>query len=262
MKFKLYSNILMFVLIFGKCTTTQIEEISFPDKGNLKFLSSKNPEAARVLKSVRDLETKNSSYSGEFSMRIENFIPKKESFSANGKILYDKPSGKMYIELSDPFFGMIVSKVYTDGNSIRIKTANSGTQILPMGDILFKDPSGKKQSTIPFPVLYSLLSNNSSGLAGNDPTFVNLSERAILVKKPGEDITFWMTDSGISSVELLSQKSNLKAITKIQGTVSFPPKITVTRIVEPKTNLDQNKIEIKMKKIALFETIPDSKFQF
>ncbi|EMO62978.1 hypothetical protein LEP1GSC133_4080 [Leptospira borgpetersenii serovar Pomona str. 200901868] len=168
----------------------------------------------------------------------------------------------MYIELSDPFFGMIVSKVYTDGNSIRIKTANSGTQILPMGDILFKDPSGKKQSTIPFPVLYSLLSNNSSGLAGNDPTFVNLSERAILVKKPGEDITFWMTDFGISSVELLSQKSNLKAITKIQGTVSFPPKITITRIVEPKTNLDQNKIEIKMKKISLFETIPDSKFQF
>ncbi|EMO63049.1 hypothetical protein LEP1GSC133_4079 [Leptospira borgpetersenii serovar Pomona str. 200901868] len=85
MKFKLYSNILMFVLIFDKCTTTQIEEISFPDKGNLKFLSSKNPEAARVLKSVRDLETKNSSYSGEFSMRIENFIPKKKVFPQTEK---------------------------------------------------------------------------------------------------------------------------------------------------------------------------------
>ncbi|AVQ11964.1 Uncharacterized protein XB16_1634 [Leptospira santarosai] len=262
MKFKLYSNILMLFLFFGECVTTPIEEISFPDKGNLKFLSSKNPEAARVLKSVRDLETKNSSYSGEFSMRIENFIPKKESFSADGKILYDKPSGKMYIELSDPFFGMIVSRVFTDGNSIRIKTANEGTRIFPMGDILFKEPSGKKQSTIPFPVLYSLLSNNSSGLAGTDPTFVNLSEKAILVKKPGEDVTFWMTDFGISSVELLSKKNNLKAITKVQGTVSFPPKITITRIVEPKTNLDWNKIEIKMKRVVLSETIPASKFQF
>lgn len=157
---------------------------------------------------------------------------------------------------------MIVSKVYTDGNSIHIKTANSGMQVLPMGDILLKDPSGKKQSTIPFPILYSLLSNNSSGLAGADPVYVNLSENAILVKKPGEDITFWMTDFGISSVELLSKKSNLKAITKVQGTVSFPPKTTITRIVEPKTNLDQNKIEIKMKKISLTETISASKFQF
>jgi outer membrane lipoprotein-sorting protein len=252
----------MFALMFYACTTPQIEEISFPDKGNLKFLSSKNPDAARILKSIRELEDKNSSYSGEFSMRIENFVPKKESFSADGKIYYDRPSGKMYIELSDPFFGMIVSRVFTDGISIQIKTANSNTQTLPMGDIVFKDPSGKKQSTIPFPVLYSLLSNNSSGLAGTDPTFVNLSERAILVKKPGEDITFWMTEFGISSVELLSKKSNLRAITKVQGIVSFPPKITITRIVEPKTNLDQNKIEIKMKKIALSETIPDSKFHF
>ncbi|EMN30975.1 hypothetical protein LEP1GSC083_2061 [Leptospira interrogans serovar Pyrogenes str. L0374] len=145
MKFKVYFNILILFLILnsGNCSTAQIEEISFPDKGNLKFLSSKNPEAAKILKAVRDLEAKNSSYSGEFSMRIENFVPKKENFSADGKILYDKPSGKMYIELADPFFGMIVSKVYTDGNSIHIKTANSGMQVLPMGDILLKDPSGK-----------------------------------------------------------------------------------------------------------------------
>lgn len=181
MKFKVYFNILILFLILngGNCSTAQIEEISFPDKGNLKFLSSKNPEAAKILKAVRDLEAKNSSYSGEFSMRIENFVPKKENFSADGKIFYDKPSGKMYIELADPFFGMIVSKVYTDGNSIHIKTANSGMQVLPMGDILLKDPSGKKQSTIPFPILYSLLSNNSSGLAGADPVYVNLSENAI-----------------------------------------------------------------------------------
>lgn len=262
MKLKVYSLNLIFLLAVYACNTPQIEEISFPDKGNLKFLSSKNPEAARILKSVKELENKNTSYSGEFSMRIENFVPKKESFSADGKIYYDRPSGKMYIELSDPFFGMIVSRVFTDGVSIQIKTANSNSQTLPMGDIVFKDPSGKKQSTIPFPVLYSLLSNNSSGLAGTDPTFVNLSERAILVKKPGEDITFWMTEFGIGSVELLSKKSNLKAITKVQGAVSFPPKTTITRIVEPKTNLDQNKIEIKMKKIALSESIPDSKFQF
>ncbi len=51
-----------------------------------------------------------------------------------------------------------------------------------MGDILLKDPSGKKQSTIPFPILYSLLSNNCSGLAGADPVYVNLSENANLVK--------------------------------------------------------------------------------
>ncbi|TGL91043.1 hypothetical protein EHQ76_20740 [Leptospira barantonii] len=262
MKLTVYSNVLMCLVVLYGCFSPQIEEISFPDKGNLKFLSSKNPDAAKILKSVRDLEMKNSSYSGEFSMRIENFVPKKESFSADGKIYYDKPSGKMYIELSDPFFGMIVSRVYTDGNSIHIKTANSGPQVLPMGDILLSDPSGKKKSTIPFPVLYSLLANNSSGLAGDDPTFVNLSEKAILVKKPGEDITFWMTEFGISSVELLSKKSNLKAITKVQGTVSFPPKTTITRIVEPTTNLDRNKIEIKMKKVALSETIPASKFQF
>ncbi|XDD48777.1 outer membrane lipoprotein carrier protein LolA [Leptospira sp. WS92.C1] len=262
MKLKLHFLFLIAFVFLSECTTTQIEEISFPDKGNLKFLPAKNAQAALVLKSVRELEEKNTSYSGEFSMRIENFVPKKESFSADGKIFYDQPSGKMYIELSDPFFGMIVSRVFTDGVSIRIKTASNAPQVLPMGDIVFTDPSGKKQSTIPFPILYSLLSNNSSGLAGKDPIYVNLSEKAILVKKPGEDVTFWMTDFGIVSVELLSKKSNLKAITKVQGTVSFPPKTTITRIVEPNTNLDRNKIEIRMKKVTLSQTIPDSKFQF
>nr|WP_100765720.1 hypothetical protein [Leptospira ellisii]PJZ91347.1 hypothetical protein CH379_19165 [Leptospira ellisii] len=262
MKRKSYFIFFVYSILIMNCTAPQIEEVSFPDKGNLKFLPAKNVQAAQILKAVRDLENKNTSYSGEFSMRIENFVPKKESFSADGKILYDKPSGKMYIELADPFFGMIVSRVFTDGNWIHIKTANAQTQILPMGDIVFKDPSGKKQSTIPFPVLYSLLSNNSTGLAGSDPTYVNLSERAILVKKPGEDVTFWTTETGIASVELLSKKSNLKAITKVKGAVSFPPKTTVTRIVEPGSNADQNRIEITMKRISISDTIPASKFQF
>ncbi|PKA04000.1 hypothetical protein CH375_13615, partial [Leptospira ellisii] len=64
------------------------------------------------------------------------------------------------------------------------------------------------------------------------------------------------------SVELLSKKSNLKAITKVKGAVSFPPKTTVTRIVEPGSNADQNRIEITMKRISISDTIPASKFQF
>ncbi|EPG75969.1 putative lipoprotein [Leptospira fainei serovar Hurstbridge str. BUT 6] len=254
----------LFVLLsFGSCVSPEIEEIAFPLRGKLTFLSAKSKEGAKFLDEVRKLEDAGSSYTGDFEIRIQNFVPKKDIFSLNGKIYYDKPSGKMQIELTDRLFGISVSKVYTDGELIRIKTATQDKiHEQPMDDIIIADPNGGKQTVVPFPVIYHLLSNRNVKLFQPDRTLVHPKEGIILVRKSGEEWTYYVTDKGIATVEWNSSRKNVKALTSVQGTVEFPPKLTLTRIVSREDGSDQNRIEIKMKRTSRTENIASSLFGF
>ncbi|TGK17583.1 hypothetical protein EHO61_14165 [Leptospira fluminis] len=257
------SGILLPLLLLAGCATAEIEEISFPSKGKLVFTSAKSKEGSKFLEEVRRIEDKGTSYSGEFEIRIQNFVPKKDVFSLNGKIYYDKPTGKMQIELTDRLFGISVSKVYTDGEQIRIKTAaQEKIHEQPMDDILLSDPNGGKSTIVPFPVIYHLLSSQNIRLFQPNSTLVQPKERIILVRKGGEEWTYYVTEKGVSTVEWNSSRKNVKAVTSVQGEVEFPPKVTLTRIVSREDSSDQNRIEIKMKKTNRIESVSPSVFGF
>ncbi|PJZ66474.1 hypothetical protein CH371_09455 [Leptospira wolffii] len=236
--------------LLSNCVTADIEEIPFKQKGKLKFYSAKSKEGSKYLESLRKLEESNTSYSGEFDIRIQNFFPNKEVFSLNGKIHYDKPSGKMQIELTDKLFGIVVSKLYTDGEIIRIKAASvEKVHEQPMDDIVLSDPNTGKKTVVPFPVIYHLLSNRNAQLFRPEWTLVHPGEGIIFVRKPGEEWTYYASEKGFYSVEWDSSGKNVKAVTNVQGDLEFPPKLTVTRIVSRDQGTDQNRIEIKMKKV-------------
>ncbi|PJZ68282.1 hypothetical protein CH373_10425 [Leptospira perolatii] len=258
---KSFLVLIAFSIFWESCTGAEIEEIPFPKKGMLRFVKAKSKEGAKFLEEVRKLEGFSTSYTGDFEIRIQNFFPKKDVFALEGKIYFDRPSGKMQIELNDRFFGISVSKVFTDGDMIRIKTANSDkVHEQPMDDIVLSDPNSGKQTVVPFPVIYHLLSNRNMNLFQPDWTLVQPGERIILVRKPGEQWTYYTTEKGISTVEWDSKKKNVKALTSVLGDVDFPPKVTVTRIVSREDGKDQNRIEIRMKRTNRTENLPLSVF--
>lgn len=247
-------NISRFVIfaciLFAQCVTTEIEEIPFRQRGKLKFLSPKSKDGAKYLEGLRKLEEANTSYTGEFEIRIQNFYPKNDVFSLNGKILYDRPTGRMQIELTDKLFGIVVSKLFTDGETIRLKAATvEKIHEQPMDDIILSDPNTGKQTVVPFPVIYHLLSNRNLQLFKPEWTLVHPGEGIVLVRKPGEEWVYYSSPKGFVSVEWDSSGKNVKAVTNVQGEVDFPPRVTVTRIVSRTDGADQNRIEIKMKKV-------------
>ncbi len=260
---RFFCLVLLILFTIANCVTAEIEEIPFRQKGKLRFLSAKSKDGSKYLEGLRKLEESNTSYTGEFDIRIQNFFPKKDVFALNGKILYDKPSGKMQIELMDKLFGIVVSKVYTDGELIRIKAATvDKIHEQPMDDIVLSDPNTGKQTVVPFPVIYHLLSNRNAQLFQPQWTVVHPGEGIVLVRKPGEEWTYYTSEKGFHSVEWDSSGKNVKAVTNVLGEVEFPPKTTVTRIVSRMDGSDQNRIEIKMKKINRMESLNQIVFGF
>ncbi|TGK01092.1 hypothetical protein EHO59_11565 [Leptospira semungkisensis] len=261
--FRIITSFVFVSILFANCATTEIEEIPFRQKGKIKFWSAKSKDGQKYLDGLRKLEETNTSYSGEFDIRIQNFFPKKDVFSLSGKIMYDKPTGKMQIELTDKLFGISVSKVFTDGNTIRIKTASvDKVHEQPMDDIVLSDPNTGKQTIVPFPVIYYLLSNRNAQLFKPEWTIVQPTEGIVLVRKPGEEWTYYTKEKGIYSVEWDSSGKNVKAVTNVQGELEFPPKVTVTRIVSRTDGSDQNRIEIKMKKVNRTDSLNQVVFGF
>ncbi|WP_419720365.1 hypothetical protein [Leptospira licerasiae] len=258
-----FGSLFCFILFFQSCVTTDIEEVTFRQKGKIKFWSARSKEGSKYLEGLRKLEESNTSYSGEFDIRIQNFFPKKDVFSLAGKIFYDKPTGKMQIELTDKLFGISVSKVYSDGQSIRIKAVSvDKIHEQAMDDIVLSDPSTGKQTVVPFPVIYYLLSNRNAELFKPQWTLVQPNDGIVLVRKPGEEWTYYTAENGIRSVEWDSSGKNVKAVTSVQGEVEFPPKTTITRIVSRTDGADQNRIEIKMKKISRTDKLNHIVFGF
>ncbi|TGL65742.1 hypothetical protein [Leptospira sarikeiensis] len=251
------------LLVFQSCVTTDIEEINFRQKGKIKFWNAKSKDGAKFLEGLRKLEESNTSYTGEFDIRIQNYFPKKDIFSLSGKISYDKPSGKMQIELMDKLFGISVSKVFTDGQTIRIKSATvDKIHEQKMDDIILSDPNTGKQTVVPFPVIYYLLSNRNAELFKPEWTLVQPNDGIVLVRKPGEEWTYYTAENGIRSVEWDSSGKNVRAVTSVQGEMEFPPRTTITRIVSRKDGSDQNRIEIKMKKVTRTDKLNQVVFGF
>ncbi|PJZ76073.1 hypothetical protein [Leptospira neocaledonica] len=259
----IFGSFFCFILFFQCCVTTDIEEINFRQKGKIKFWSAKSKEGSKYLDLLRKLEESNTSYTGEFDIRIQNFFPKKDVFSLAGKIFYDRPTGKMQIELTDKLFGISVSKVFSDGQTIRIKTVSvDKIHEQTMDDIILSDPSTGKQTVVPFPVIYYLLSNRNAELFKPQWTLVQPTDGIVLVRKPGEEWTYYTGENGIRSVEWDSSGKNVKAVTSVQGEVDFPPKTTITRIVSRADGADQNRIEIKMKKVSRTDKLNQVVFGF
>ncbi|MCB1180385.1 MAG: hypothetical protein KDK36_22585, partial [Leptospiraceae bacterium] len=245
-------------------TTENVEYNSEDSKDGFYPVSSK--KVKEFLNFTKELENSAGSFSGNFSMLIKSGPGLNTKDSLNGKIYFDKATGKVKIQLLDPFFGLILSQIISDSETIRIKPLGSDKiQTLPMGDIIMKDPSSGKAIPIPFPVIYHTITLNFSQEFSTKGTLVNPTERKVKLKKGVDEFLYTFYDSGLESLEFTSGAKNLQAKSKVSESSKkgeHPPSRLLTRVTEINSGKDFSFVDIQYKNINKKESIPESVFRF
>ena len=239
------------LIIFINCISTDEKQfIPELNGGSQKqFYKYTDPKAKDLVRLVEDLENSSVSFTGEFSMKINSGENLKDSNSLKGKIYFDKSSGKVKIQLMEPFFGLIISQLISDGNSIQIKSSGSSNiTTLRMGDILLTDPTTRKNIIIPYPVIhYSIVQNFSKEFKSN-PTYLSPDEKKILVKKKSDDEYYYtFYEKGLESLEVYSKEKDLRAIATVPENYrksDHPPSRIITRVTD-RNKKDTSRVDIQ-----------------
>jgi hypothetical protein len=259
--------IVIFILV--ACRTPEPKEDivvpSYIEHEQKKFYLYTDKKSKPLIDRLLGFETQVSSFYGEFMMRIKSGENLSESNILKGKIIFDKTSGKVKIQLMEPFFGMIVTQVLTDSNMVKIKSAGQKLHTQPMGDIGILDPKTGKLIQIPFPVIYHSISYNFIKDFQTGQSYFSPEENRVLVKKETEVYQYVFLASGLDSLDYSSSNSKLKAIAQVderKEDIFHPPIKISTRVKDTLTNKDTGLIEIKYTNVRKVDTVPLSEFQF
>lgn len=262
--------ILFFIPLFLiVCKSTPVVEEVKPDyieHDQKKFYPYQHPKAAPMISQIKDFESKVTSFSGDFKMRIKTGTDLSETNLLNGKILFDKGSGKVKIQLMEPFLGFILTQILANANTIQIKSAGtSGIRTQRMGDITILDPKTGKPVTIPFPAIYHTIAFNLVKEFQANTSYFSPDESRVLVNKNLDTYQYVFTPEGLDALDYTSGETKIKAISKVEqkNLESFHPPIRIsTRVKDKTTNEDTGLVEIKYTNIKKESQIPDSEFQF
>lgn len=262
--------ILAFVLTLSYCTSDKetIKEPDYTDTKQLQNLRYSDPRAKPLVEIVEKLEKNSVSFSGEFSMKILSGEKLREVNNVNGKIFFDRPTGKVKIQLMEPFFGLIISQIISDNNVIRIKS--SGQEKIheqEMGDIHMVDPTSRKPIVIPYPIIYFTIAQNFIEEFKSDKSFLSPSEKRVLVKRGKDEYKYFFYEKGLASLEYISSQRNMKAICQVPDKYrngDHPPERLSTRVTDTSSEIekDTSQVDIQYKNVKRNVTIPANTFNF
>ncbi len=256
------------ILFLDSCTTdkTNVKDIVYTDTKQLQNLRYNDPRAKSLVEIVERLEKNSVSFTGEFSMKIQSGENLREVNNVNGKIFFDRPTGKVKIQLMEPFFGLIISQIISDSTTIRIKS--SGQEKIheqQMGDIHMTDPTSRKAIVIPYPIIYFTIAQNFIEEFKSDKSYLSPVEKRVLVKRGNDEYNYIFYDKGLASLEFLSTEKKIKAICQVPEnyrTGDHPPGRLFTRVTESSTDQDTSKVDIQYKNVKRNVTIPANTFNF
>ncbi|HMV41092.1 MAG TPA: hypothetical protein PK079_03985 [Leptospiraceae bacterium] len=265
---KTISILFLFSLILLGCKTEEgsVKEPEYTDGKQTQNLKYNDPRAKSLVEIVERLEKNSNSFTGEFTMKILSGDKLKESNTVNGKIFFDKPTGKVKIQLMEPFFGLIISQIISDNSRIRIKS--SGQEKIheqAMGDIYMVDPNTRKTIVIPYPIIYFSIAQNFIEEFRSDKSYLSPSDKRVLVKRGTDEYKYFFYDKGLSSLELFAPDKNIRAICQIPEkyrTGDHPPERISTRVTDATTELDTSQVDIHYKNVKRNATIPPKTFEF
>ncbi len=232
-------------------------------KESYKFNDSRSKG---LLNLIDTIEKSSQSFQGEFSMKIKNGENQRDINNLNGKIFFDKNTSRVKIQLMEPFFGLIISQIISDEETIKIKSSgrdNIHTQ--KMGDLFLTDPATRRQIIIPFPIIYYSIVQNFSKNFMNENSYFSPSENKVKVIKDGEDLTYTFYEKGLISLELFAKLKNLKAISEVPlnfRTGENPPLRVITIVTDIYTSKETNHVDIQYKNLKKNVIIPQSIFTF
>ena len=256
------------ILFLGFCKTDKenIKDPNYTDSKQAQNLKYNDPRAKSLVEIVERLEKNSVSFTGEFSMKIQSGENLREVNNVNGKIFFDRPTGKVKIQLMEPFFGLIISQIISDSNTIRIKS--SGQEKIyeqPMGDIHMVDPTSRKPIVIPYPIIYFTIAQNFIEEFKSDKSYLSPADKRVLVKRGNDEYKYTFYDKGLASLEFLSTEKKIKAICDVpetHRTGDHPPGRLSTRVTDSTTDMDTSKVEIQYKNVKRNVTIPGNTFSF
>jgi outer membrane lipoprotein-sorting protein len=263
---KIFFFTLIFLLIFCFPKTEQIKEPVFSNNKINEQYKFNDPRSKNLLSLIEGIEKNSQSFQGEFSMKIKTGENLKDTNSLNGKIFFDKNSSKVKIQLMEPFFGLIISQIISDEETIQIKSSGKDKiHTQKMGDLFLADPATKKQIIIPFPVIYYSIVQNFTKNFQNQNSFFSPSENKVKLIKDQDDLTYTFYEKGLVSLELFSKVKNLKAKSEVPEnfrTGDNPALRVITIVTDIYTSKDTNYVDIQYKNLKKNITIPESTFTF
>jgi outer membrane lipoprotein-sorting protein len=266
-KFQILLIILIIISInFCETDSNIVNKPVSDDTKQLQNFKYNDPRSKPLVEIVERLEKNSTSFTGEFSMKILSGEKLKEANNVNGKIFFDKPSGKVKIQLMEPFFGLIISQIISDSTTIRIKS--SGQEKLhtqDMGDIHMKDPTSHKPIVIPYPVIYFTIAQNFIEEFKSDKSYLSPSEKRVLVKRGKDEYKYFFYETGLASLEFLSSENKMRAICQVPEKYrsgDHPPQKLTTLVTDLNTDQDTSQVDISYKNVRRNVNIPPNTFNF
>jgi outer membrane lipoprotein-sorting protein len=267
---KFYFNYLFLVslLFLWDCKSggSKEEVVDYSEDGKEGFYTVKDKRNAELLALTQKLENESTSFTGDFKMQIKSGPGLTTTNNLEGKIYFDKPSGKIKIELLMPILGWKLSQILSDGETISVQTMGEPkVHTQPMGDIVIQDPNTRKRIPIPFPVIYhSVTLNFTAGFQG-DQTKMNPTEKKVRVLKGTDEYLYVFYDSGLESLEFKSTQKNLQAKCKVPDSAKtgiHPPARMITRVTEITTGNDFSSVDVQYRNMKKVASVPANIFRF
>ncbi|GBF48731.1 hypothetical protein LPTSP4_02310 [Leptospira ryugenii] len=259
-----YFTLLLFLLLLH-CESSPDTDVNFIGKDGSKYSSAKDPNAILLLKGISSNSSLYTSFRGEFTMKIQVLVPKKETFLVDGKIFFSKEKGLLKIQLMDTFFGLIFSELIASPTEISIKPSGSNKAFnQPMGDIVIQDPNTKKNIQLPFPVIYQYLSGTFQNEITSPKARFMAKEGRILLEKKDGIYEYFFEESLPIRIELSSPARGLKAVSIVQEkdrVNAHPAKAVLSKVISLSDDKENALILLTMKKINKTE-VPINTFTF
>lgn len=261
--------IFIFVLLFNSCSSEQTKETVKPEfiqEKQERFLKYTDKRSLPLIELVKNLETKVSSFRGEFTMKIQSGPGLSQKNNLKGEILFDKESKQVKIVIMDNFFGFVLSQVIANPKIIQVRSSLENKQFTqPMGDIRVKDNSTNKTITIPFHIIYYSILFDFDEEFKKENSFFSPNENRVQVKRGTDEYQYVFSETGLDILEYNSPNNNIKAVataTKKDPKGLHPPLKMSTRVTDISSQKDTGLVEIEYKKIIRKGKIPNSEFRF
>lgn len=264
------NTILLFIffnlLLIGCSSEKPVEVVDYKteETKEKKELTLQDSESKEFLEFVKGLEKSTTSFSAKFQMKIQSGESLKQIDKLDGEMFFDKDTGKVKIQLADPIFGFVVTRVVSDDKNIQLKMAGvNGIHTQPMGDLKIQDPKTKKTHVIPFPVIYISITRKFIDEFRKGNTTIDLKNRIVTVKKEEEEYRYKFSETNLQNLELFSKPKNIKAVASVierNAKFKHPPKKLGTRVTRMSDNIDTNRFEIVYSSIKRKKRIPPNVF--
>ena len=262
-----YFLLLILLVTYFNCKEKPLEKVEYETEKKTEKkakVTIADPATKPLIDLIKNLEASANSFSAEFKMKIQSGENLEQLDKLNGQMFFDKNSGKVKIQLADPFFGLILTQVVSDNKTIKIKMAGMDKiQTQPMGDIKIQDPKTQKIHTIPFSVIYISISRKFLEEFSTGETTFDMENRIVTVNKADEEYRYKFDETNLQNLELFSKPKNIKAVASVIEKDSknlHPPKKLGTRVTRMSDNVDTNRIEIEYLKVKRMQKIPQSVF--